>query len=141
MTLATLATFRDPWEAHMFRNLLEAEGIPAEVADDQLIWMDWPLSTALGGVRVRVPDAFADDAQAVLERCVDGRYRAELSEMFGDLQDIACPSCGSKDFRRRPSLQQLLFGILSLVVATTIKVDANRYRCRKCGTRWREPVA
>ena len=139
MSLHTLAKFRDPWEAHMFRALLEAEGVPALVTDDIVIAMNWPLSTAYGGVRVRVPYAYVDEAQDVLERCVDGDYQAALSEMFGGLEEPACPNCGSKDFRRRPSFQQLAFGIVCTLAITTVKVQAKRYRCRTCGTRWRAP--
>jgi len=137
MTLATLATFRDPWEAHMLRSLLEAEGIPAEVADDQFIGMNWPLSTALGGARVRVANEHLNAARAVLEQAAAGRYRAELSEMFEGVEESACPKCGSRDIRRRPSLQQLLFGLIVTLTITTVKVEARRCKCRDCGARWR----
>lgn len=137
MSLHTLAKFRDPWEAHMFRALLEAEGVPALVTDDIVIAMNWPLSTAYGGVRVRVPGAYLDEARGVLERCVDGHYQAALSEMFDGLEELACPNCGSKDIRRRPSFKELWFGIACTLAAAVVKVEAKCYRCRKCGTRWR----
>ncbi len=50
--LTTVARFRDPWEAEMLCGLLDSEGIPAMTAFDRHIWMNWPFSNALGGVRV-----------------------------------------------------------------------------------------
>tara|TARA_R100001143_G_scaffold755_1_gene2242 strand:- start:4968 stop:5165 length:198 start_codon:yes stop_codon:yes gene_type:complete len=48
--LKTVATFSFPHEAHIARAKLESEGIPALVADEHTINMQWLYSNALGGV-------------------------------------------------------------------------------------------
>jgi tetratricopeptide (TPR) repeat protein len=55
----TIATFSFPTEAYIPKTRLEAEGIPAFVADADTISMNWFFSNALGGVKlqVRVEDA------------------------------------------------------------------------------------
>jgi predicted RNA-binding Zn-ribbon protein involved in translation (DUF1610 family) len=136
--LTTLTSFRDPWEAHLLRARLLAEHIPATVAHDQHIWMNWPLSVALGGAKVQVPGEELEHAREVLERCASGQYKAELAEIFGDLEDTVCPNCGSDDFRRRPSLPEIVFGIGCLAFGIAVKLDASKCKCRNCGARWRE---
>lgn len=137
--LIPFRTFRDPWEAHLFRTRLEAEGIPAFVFFDQHISNNWPLSVALGGVQVRIPAEMTDEAEAVVERCVEGKYLAELEDVFGPLERTCCPQCGSTDIRRRPSLQQIGFGLgLTLCFSAPMRMELTRLSCKKCGATWQE---
>jgi hypothetical protein len=139
VTLTTLATFRDPWEAHMFRGRLEAEGIPAIVSLEQHIWVNWPLSTALGGARVQIPDGFTEPGRVVLEGCVSGLYTEALEGIFGDIELTLCPACGSRDVRRRPTAKEFIFGLAITFLVAAAKVDARNCKCRRCGARWRIP--
>jgi hypothetical protein len=59
--LTTVATFAYPWQAHLLRLRLEADGIPAFVAHEHQ-----PYATALGGIEVQVPEEFLDDAEAII---------------------------------------------------------------------------
>jgi Putative prokaryotic signal transducing protein len=65
--LVTVAIYDLPPLAHIARDALEAAGIKATVADDQMVGMDWLLSTAVGGVKVQVWEEDAERALAVLE--------------------------------------------------------------------------
>jgi hypothetical protein len=134
--LTTIKTFRDPWEAHLFRMRLEADNIPAFVVNDEHVWMKWTISTALGGVRVQVPDFFVEPAGVVLARCASGACRAELAEMFGDIDELVCPRCGSRDIRRRPFLSEFIFGIAIIVLGVAVKFETKACTCRNCGKRW-----
>jgi hypothetical protein len=107
--LATIAAFRDPWEAHMFRLRLEAEDVPAVVAYEFHIGNNWLWSTALGGVRVQVPNDFAEAAFDVKSLCRTGKYRADLIEEFGDIDDPHCPHCGSQNYWKRRPLSVMIF--------------------------------
>lgn len=72
--LETVAQFNDPVDAQLLQGRLQAEGIPAFLADEHLIQANRLLSIMLGGVRVQVS---ADDlarAQAVLARMEAGDY-------------------------------------------------------------------
>lgn len=53
-SLVTIATFATPVEAQLARNVLEAEGIAAVVADEETIGMFGYLGNAMGGIKVQV---------------------------------------------------------------------------------------
>ena len=103
--LTTIATFREPWEAHAFRSRLDAENIPAMVAHEHHVGVNRAKSTALGGVKVQVPLWFAEDALRVEQQARDGFYRSALETEFGDLDDDPrCPVCGSTRFLAEAAL-------------------------------------
>lgn len=64
--LVTVASYWLPYEAHLARSKLEAEGIPAALADEHTIEAQWLFSNALGGVKVMVHPLYADAARAIL---------------------------------------------------------------------------
>lgn len=90
--LVTIARYSMPYEAHIAKSRLDSEGIPAFVADEHTINMQWLYSDALGGVRLQVPESYADIAQQIL----DEDRELVLVEERGDDQEI-CPYCGSED--------------------------------------------
>jgi len=53
-------------DAAMAKNLLEAEGIKALIADDQAIGMAWQMSIAMGGVKVLVSEDDLSRAEIIL---------------------------------------------------------------------------
>ncbi len=73
----TVARYHDPIEAHIACGRLCAEGIDAHVADDQLGLVNWEWRLAVGGTRVRVPDADAERARRVLSELESGGYALE----------------------------------------------------------------
>lgn len=81
--LKTVSTHTNPLEANIQKGRLEQEGIPATVAFENHVWMNWLMSTALGGVRVQVPHSFYEQAMEVIEQIDEGYYESELD----DLQD------------------------------------------------------
>jgi hypothetical protein len=135
--LITLFCFRDPWEAHLFRTRLEAEDIPVFVANDLHIWNNWPISTALGGVRLQIPASLVPQAQAVWQRCIAGEYEAALVAEFGPINYRECPVCGSKEIRRRPRLRDIVFG-LALAFFAISPFSTPKCHCRTCGANWIE---
>lgn len=90
--LNTVARYSFPHEAHIARAKLESEGIPALVADEHTINMQWLYSNALGGVRLQVPAAVYEQAKEILALdCSD-----DLVSAVGDSPNT-CPSCGSTE--------------------------------------------
>jgi hypothetical protein len=53
-------------EVHLLRSCLEAAGMPAAVADAQLIQTDALLTSAMRGASLKVPAAFASEALEVI---------------------------------------------------------------------------
>lgn len=135
--LITIASFTEPWEAHIFRGRLEAEGVPAWVAHDQHVTLDWPMATALGGVKVQVPPAFVEEARAVEQHYLNADYQANLLEEQPDITDIRCPECHSSRYRSPASAVMTILAVLTLGLASIIfPPTGNRRICSQCGHQW-----
>lgn len=135
--LITIASYTEPWEAHIVRGRMEAEGIPATLAHDQHVSLDWPLATALGGVKVQVPPAFAEQALGVEADYRSGAYIDALKASHPDTEGIQCPECGSENYRNHASLSLTILALMSLGIASIIFPPATRRRsCRDCRHRW-----
>src|SRR5947209_1427456 len=64
--MVTIANCNLPAEAHAMRLHLEAAGITVFLADELTVTMDWLLSNAIGGVKVQVPEHYAEQATTLL---------------------------------------------------------------------------
>ncbi|MBV8746903.1 MAG: DUF2007 domain-containing protein [Xanthobacteraceae bacterium] len=71
--LVMVARMLNPIEAEMLRGRLEAEGVPAMVADT-LAYQTNVLKLALGGVRVMVPEAYLAQAREIVRADARGDY-------------------------------------------------------------------
>jgi hypothetical protein len=65
--LVVIATFDHPEQAHVYRAHLEAEGIPAFLFDEHMMTNNRLLTSALGGVRLAVPESVAKRAHAFIQ--------------------------------------------------------------------------
>lgn len=90
--LVTVSRYSFPYEAHLARALLESEGIPAFVADEHTINMQWLYSDAMGGVRLQVPEDWAQQAWDIL-----AEDREQVLEEQQEIDKDLCPHCGSAD--------------------------------------------
>ena len=72
--LFTVAAYYDPTQAHIMRGCLAAAGIPAVVADDQLVQTNTLWTAAIGGVRILVPRNYIDEAKAVIDAFDRGEF-------------------------------------------------------------------
>ncbi len=68
----TVATFATPEQAHIVCNALRETGLPARVDDDVIVGLAWHLGTALGGVKVKVPEEHVAAARAFLGYADEG---------------------------------------------------------------------
>ncbi len=64
--LVTLTRYRDLSEAIVARCMLESAGVPAWLRDENLGRLDWQLSNFIGGLRLQVEAADAEQALALL---------------------------------------------------------------------------
>ena len=72
--LFEVARYLEPMEARLAQGCLEASGIPAVLADDHLVETNILLAPALGGVRILVPQAHLQQAEAVLQALQRGEF-------------------------------------------------------------------
>jgi len=85
--LALLARLLEPVQAYILQGRLQAEGIPAFVADGQLVQTNPLWTFALGGVRLLVPEHLLGPAQAVLAALEQGRYALDEDAAPGTTDD------------------------------------------------------
>ena len=131
-----VAGFLNALEAHMLRTRLEADGVPAFIQNEHLIYAKWSLALALGGVRVCVVEEDAERASAVVRACLAGEYRAQLMAEFGDLDDPSCPACGSTRFESRSSYLDIALVAAAVFGGFIFPARAYVHRCQTCGHRW-----
>jgi hypothetical protein len=93
-TFVTVATFTTLPEAEAAKLHVEAEGIPANVVDAEIVSMDWLLGNAVGYIKLQVPASRADTAASILEqKSEERRLRREANE--SDVDDDLCLACGA----------------------------------------------
>ncbi len=68
MQLVTIASFSNPTAAHLLRTLLESEGIPATILNEQIANTFLPLTVGEGGVHLQVREEDAEAASQIIER-------------------------------------------------------------------------
>ncbi len=68
MELITIATTYEIFEAEFLRNHLEEAGFEVYLADDNIIGTFNLLAPAIGGIKIRVPDSEADEAEKFVEK-------------------------------------------------------------------------
>jgi hypothetical protein len=66
--LVTLRQYMTLPEALVSKSILDSAGIESFLGDQNIIRMDWFLSNALGGVKLRVREEDADEAAALLNQ-------------------------------------------------------------------------
>ncbi len=138
MDWITVASFLEPWEAHLFRLRLEAEDIPAHVAHEHHVWVNWSLGTALGGVKVQVLSGSEDRAQEILRLCAAGEFRRLLQTQFDDLDDPQCPVCHSPRVRRHATIVEAATSVFMMLVSGHVLPPfKSGSRCGDCDARWR----
>lgn len=128
----TVASYTDAVQAHLARGRLEAEGVPAEVADEHYVWADWMMSNALGGVKLRVPERMAERAARILSDLEAGEFA--LADPAQDEEH--CPRCGSDAIEASSGSWRL--AVLG-VHLFQLPLPFTRFSrcCRHCGHRWR----
>lgn len=75
--LVAVAAFETPFDAHLARGLLEAEGLRVVIADEHVVSVNAALTYAVGGVRVLVPERHAERARAILAARAKGDYQID----------------------------------------------------------------
>ena len=87
----TVGWYLHPIEAEIARGRLESEGIPAFLHSNNHSNLDWPLTLALGGIKLQVPAGAAQEATEILQ---------SVDPLPDDQEEIECPSCGSLDTKK-----------------------------------------
>ncbi|HEX7192788.1 MAG TPA: DUF2007 domain-containing protein [Thermoanaerobaculia bacterium] len=121
--LVTIDRFLFIANAEIARATLEAAGIDAVLADENIVRMSWGDAQAHGGVRLQVRAEDAEEARAVLaESDFSGAAAPSPPEDVTPLEpDETCRRCGSEEIffaesRAKTYARALLFMILGFVL-------------------------
>lgn len=132
MALAQIAAFEFPWQAHLFKGFLESEEIQAFVIGEEHIRLYWPISNALGGVRVYVHSNNKLKATKLYQSFLTESFEENLRNEFPDYEPTSCQQCGSQQLDPiYNSIRTLLF-FLAIGPAPGKIIG---YRCEKCNVR------
>lgn len=126
--LVTIASYRETHQAYLIKGQLEAEGIPAVIADDNLISINWMYSQAIGGVKVQVPENMIDRAQEII-----ASYQV-TENITEDINKDICPKCSSDSIS--PNRFSFWSLIPSLYFLVPVFFRKHKWVCNNCGFKW-----
>jgi len=127
--MAVIAQFRDLADAEVASASLDAAGIPNDLSDSQTIGVAWSYSNALGGIRLNVADAAAEEARAVLAETAE----VEWPELPEGAPDERCPACGRYALEIASGPRKTLALMTTLSLPIPIWFWRSKLRCRACG--------
>lgn len=118
----------------MARAKLEADGVECFLADENLIYLNWFMSNAIGGVRLQLLEDNAEVATDILSQEIPARFNAE--EVGEEYYQPICPNCHSLDvsFQENSKASLVFLWLLGLPVP----IPRNRWRCEDCANEWKE---
>ena len=134
MSLTTVQRYREPHAAHVARCLLESHQIPAFVNHEHHVGLNWPISNALGGVKLQVPPEYYEEARGLLGK----DHRLELDLLENELPAPApvdlCPDCHSENIQVAQEAQRVK--ALSFLLTIPFKYRSHAWFCKDCGHSW-----
>jgi len=82
--LVQIAAFSLPQEAHFLKLVLEEQGIPACIADEEAVLTNWLIQGLIGGIKVLVLENDEDRARAVFARLEREQSRPDTETHIKD---------------------------------------------------------
>ena len=133
VNLVTIAVYSHPYEADLAKARVEAEGIPAFVADEFMVNLNWLYSNAIGGIRLQVPESDVELAREVL--FTNSEDLPDISP--NEEPDSICPKCGSTANEYvDPDAKRLTY-LFWLIVTFPIFRTPRKLKCSKCNFIWK----
>jgi hypothetical protein len=134
--LVTIRHFRDLPEALLAKGALEAAGIESSLADENMVRMQWFISSGIGGIRLQVKKEDVDEALSLLGEPIPETFEVEG---VGSFEQPKCPRCGSLDITHQAGLDKR-FALPALwgLGGIPIPVRRNDWKCQSCGAEWQE---
>lgn len=135
-----IITFTYPHEAHLAKGVLESEGFEVQIKDEMTAQVNNFYSTAIGGVKLLVPEADAERAYNALKEA--GYIKEEQKEEEKALEHFpkeyahTCPYCQSDEvIKKKMPGYIIVFSILLLGIP--LPFMKKTYYCFDCKKEWR----
>jgi hypothetical protein len=131
--LVTIRQFRDLPEALLAKGSLESAGIECFLADENLVRLDWFISNFIGGIKLNVRAADAENAQHLLdEPILEGLYVHGI----GLYEQPRCPQCNSLDVNFQELDRPIAY--MSAFLHMPLPVQRPAWHCQTCDAEWEE---
>lgn len=134
--LVVIATTNDILEAEFLRTQLEAEGFEVYMADDNIVGAHFFLANAVGGIKLKVPAATAEEAAVFVEEL----RNAEIIEDENFKPDTGwgeCKMCDSRDINlEKETIDTGKFMLFGFGIPTPR--PKRKLICNHCGNAWTE---
>lgn len=131
--LVTVRRYRDLTEAFVGRSLLESAGIPAWIADEHLVRMNWFLSNMVGGMRLQVDERDEAAAREILEAEVPRTIPYGPEETYAQ---PTCPTCGSAEVTLGDGTERGRSFVALYLGAIPVPPRETAWHCEACGAQW-----
>lgn len=131
--VVTVRRYQDLTEAFVGRSLLESVGIPAWIADEHLVRMNWFLSNALGGIRLQVDQSDEAAAREILELGIPPTIPYGAEEPY---VQPTCPKCSSGEVTLGDGTERGRSLAVLALVSIPVPPRKETWHCEACGTRW-----
>lgn len=134
--LVTIRQFRDLPEALLAKGSLESAGIECFLADENLVRLDWFISNFIGGIKLNVRAADAENAQTLLdEPILEGLY----VQGVGLYEQPRCPKCQSLDVNFQELDRPIAY--MSAFLRVPMPVQRPAWHCHSCDAEWEDDSA
>ena len=131
--LVTVQRYRDLADAYVARSLLESAGIPAWIADENLVRMDWFYSNLVGGMRLQVDEREEAAAREILEERAPGTITYGEEEVY---VQPTCPKCGSSEITLGSGTERGRSFVALYMLSVPVPPREAAWHCEACGAQW-----
>lgn len=125
--LIVIASYSFPLDANIAKAALRSTGIPAFLADEHTINMQWLYSNAMGGVRVLV----AKEHKSAAITLLTNNFSLAVDTECGSNIDT-CQSCGSKNVEHYTKGKVPAY-LLFIVIGFPFFFHKHGFKCSDCG--------
>ena len=131
--LVTVRRYRDLTEAFVGRSLLESAGIPAWIADENLVRINWFLSNLVGGVRLQVDESNQAAAEELLAEEIPRTITYGEDETY---VQPTCPKCGSAEITLGSGTERGRSLVALYLLSVPVPPREAAWHCEACGAEW-----
>ena len=135
--LVTIATFWEPWEAHLAKDKLSDAGINCFLSGENFVATYWLLAGADRGIKLKVAEPDAPEAVKILEADEKEEIKETAdSSPDGQEENEVCPKCQSADIEYERFSRNVFF-LSILLLKFPLPFPSLCHKCRSCGYTWR----
>ncbi len=132
--LVRIATYITAIDAHLARGRLEVEGIPAFVAHEHHVGLEWNIALAMTSIKIYVHPSHAQRAVKIIAEHDRGEYALQEEQE----EKIACPRCHATDIsRHQMSWKSAMIAVHLMAIPLFFRWAT--LKCRSCHHEWDLP--